>query len=61
MHDIVHELTIHAAPEVVFNALTTARGMARWWGPGCTEDLEPDAVVTLPLDGATTSLLPSCL
>jgi hypothetical protein len=51
VHDIVHELTIAAEPKAVFEALTTARGLARWWDPGCATDLEADATLTLPLAG----------
>jgi len=31
MHDIVHELTIAAPPEQVFDAITTVAGLAGWW------------------------------
>src|SRR5829696_666920 len=31
MHDIVHELQIEAAPDRVFEAVTTASGIAGWW------------------------------
>ncbi len=31
MHDIVHQLTIHAAPAQVFAAVSTPEGLASWW------------------------------
>ena len=31
MHDILHLLRIHAAPERVYQALTTAEGIHNWW------------------------------
>jgi uncharacterized protein YndB with AHSA1/START domain len=31
MHDIVHQLTIAAPQEKVFEAVTTAAGLAQWW------------------------------
>jgi hypothetical protein len=49
-HDIVHELTIAAAPEAVYDALTTSEGMARWWGGDCDASLVEGQVATLPLD-----------
>jgi uncharacterized protein YndB with AHSA1/START domain len=40
MYDIVHQLTIAATPERVYEAVTTSEGLATWWttdveaGPG---------------------------
>ncbi len=31
MHDIMHLLRIHASPERVFEAITTAEGLRQWW------------------------------
>ena len=31
MHDIVHELTIAAEPQPIFDAVTTEAGIASWW------------------------------
>ena len=39
MPDILHRLTIHAPPERVFEALTTAEGIRNWW----TRDADLDA------------------
>lgn len=36
MHDIVHQLTIAAPPDRVYEAVTTAAGLASWW----TRDVE---------------------
>jgi uncharacterized protein YndB with AHSA1/START domain len=33
MPDILHELTIAATPDVVYQAITEARGVTRWWAP----------------------------
>ena len=41
MPDIMHRLTIHASPERVYQALTTAEGIRSWW----TRDAELDARV----------------
>lgn len=35
---IRHELEIAAPPEIVFRALTTADGLARWWTTGVSGD-----------------------
>ena len=40
MYDIVHQLTIAATPDRVYEAVTTSEGLATWWttdvkfGPG---------------------------
>jgi uncharacterized protein YndB with AHSA1/START domain len=31
MHDIMHLLKIHASPERVYQAITTADGIRQWW------------------------------
>jgi uncharacterized protein YndB with AHSA1/START domain len=36
MHDIVHELTITAEPEQVYEAVATAAGLATWWSTDVT-------------------------
>ena len=41
MHDILHLLRIHAAPERVYQALTTAEGIHKWW----TRDAELDSTI----------------
>lgn len=39
MPDILHRLTIHASPERIFDALTTAEGIRNWW----TRDADIDS------------------
>lgn len=41
MPDILHELTIAAAPDKVFQAITEQQGLAAWWTP----DMAADATV----------------
>jgi len=41
MPDILHLVTIHAAPERVYQALTTAEGLRNWW----TRDAELEAKI----------------
>jgi len=36
MHDIVHELTVAAPAEQVFDAVATAAGLATWWSSEVT-------------------------
>lgn len=38
---ICHELEIAAPPETVFNAVTTAEGLASWWTTGVSGDPAP--------------------
>ena len=44
MHDIVLELTIAAAPAQVFQAVSSAEGLARWW----TDDVRFEAPPSAP-------------
>ena len=41
MADIMHQLTIDAAPARVYEALTTQNGLAHWW----TQDTEAEAEI----------------
>jgi len=43
MHDIVHELTIRAAPQAVYDAVTTQEGLTSWWTRDCTASPEVDS------------------
>jgi uncharacterized protein YndB with AHSA1/START domain len=58
MHDIVHELTIAAPPEKVFEAVTTQEGLAGWWTHDATASPEVGSVATFGFaaDGTTTRL-----
>jgi uncharacterized protein YndB with AHSA1/START domain len=47
MHTIVHELTIAAAPEVVFDAVTTAAGLGAWWSSSVDTDATDGAEVSV--------------
>jgi hypothetical protein len=47
-HDIVHELTIAATPDAVFDAITTQAGLAAWWDRRCDHALDEGQVSTLP-------------
>jgi hypothetical protein len=51
LFDIVHELTIAAAPDAVFEAITSQAGLAQWWDRRCDRSLEPGQVATLPIAG----------
>jgi hypothetical protein len=48
-YDIVHELFIAAEPAAVYEAVTTAAGLARWWDPRCTDALVEGSTVSLPI------------
>ncbi len=39
MRKIIHTVHIHAAPEVVYDALTTSDGLSKWWTT--TVEMEP--------------------
>lgn len=36
MPDSLHEITIQAPPQVVYEAWTTQKGQSSWWTQGCT-------------------------
>jgi uncharacterized protein YndB with AHSA1/START domain len=44
MPDILHQLIIGASAEVVYNAITTAEGLAAWWTPLTTARPEVNSV-----------------
>ena len=46
MHDIVHELTIAVPPAAVYEAITTAAGLASWWTTDCEAQPAVDSVAT---------------
>jgi hypothetical protein len=50
-HDIVHELTILASAEAVFDALTTTAGRAGWWPGGGDHELEAGQVAPVNVAG----------
>jgi uncharacterized protein YndB with AHSA1/START domain len=47
MHTIVHELTIEAPPDRVFDAVTTATGLDAWWSGSVVGDAEQGAEITI--------------
>jgi uncharacterized protein YndB with AHSA1/START domain len=51
MHDIVHELTIAAAPDVIYEAVTTQPGLASWWTTDCTATPTVDTEATFGFEG----------
>jgi uncharacterized protein YndB with AHSA1/START domain len=51
MHDIVHELTIAAAPDAIYAAVTTQAGLASWWTADCTAEPVVDSQATFGFDG----------
>lgn len=53
MHEIVHELTIAAAPETIFAAVTTHDGLSAWWSKDATAAAAIDEVARIPLDDGT--------
>ena len=44
MKKIIHFLRIHAAPESVFNAITTEAGLSSWWSTAVSID-QTDSVI----------------
>ncbi|MCX7620274.1 MAG: SRPBCC domain-containing protein [Acidimicrobiales bacterium] len=51
MHDIVHELTIAAPPDAVFDAVTTRDGLASWWTTDCQAEPAEGSEATFGFDG----------
>lgn len=47
MPEITNKLTINAAPQKVFEALTNQKHIARWWTPDCTADQKAGGFVKL--------------
>ena|ERR1035437_4816876 len=47
MADIVHELTVKAVPERVFEAIATAKGMDCWWTMSATGEPRENAEYAL--------------
>lgn len=55
MHDIVHELVIAAAPELVYEAITTQTGLQGWWTGDATAEPRVDSEATFGFEaGAVT-------
>lgn len=46
MHEIVHELTIAAEPQAVYDAVTTQAGLASWWTTDVTATQAVDTEAT---------------
>ena len=44
MADLLHRITIHAAPSVVYWLLTTAEGLATWWTVAAAAETRVGAV-----------------
>ncbi len=53
MHDIVHELTIAALPEQIYDAVTTQAGLASWWTTDCTAEPAVDTTAEFGFDHRT--------
>jgi uncharacterized protein YndB with AHSA1/START domain len=53
MHAIVHELTIAAPPEAVYDAITTAAGLASWWTTDVQAEPTVDSEATFGFEGHT--------
>lgn len=51
MADILHEITIAATPEAIFEALTTERGLKGWWTADCEAEAEPGSVAVFRFGG----------
>jgi len=51
MHDIVHELTIAAAPAKIFEAVTTQQGLSSWWTTDCSATPAVDTEATFAFEG----------
>jgi len=48
MPNIHHELLIIAAPEKIYNSITTQEGLSAWWTPGATAKPELDSIARFP-------------
>jgi len=56
MPEITHTLTINAAPNKVFEALTDQKHLARWWTPDCTADLKEGGLARFEFKAANGKL-----
>lgn len=50
MADIRHTLLIGAPPALIYEALTTSRGLSSWWTPGAHAVPESGTVATFPFE-----------
>lgn len=50
MPNIRHKLLIKTAPEVVYENITTEKGLAAWWTPETTAKAQVDAVIKFVFD-----------
>lgn len=48
MPNIHQELFIQASRELVYDALTTERGLSAWWTPGVTASAQVDTIARFP-------------
>jgi len=48
MPNIYHELLIGAAPEKIYNAITSQEGLSAWWTPGTNAKPERNSVARFP-------------
>lgn len=54
MHEILHRVRIDAPPSAVYEALTEASGLCRWWTSMCTAKPEIGSTATFRFGDAPT-------
>ena len=57
MFDIVHELTVKASPDAVFEAVTTVGGLSSWFTSDCEVTATPETRVSLWFESHTIELV----